>query len=251
MLRVAVLETETVAKDIIFELAKVLSNHPFTFTHFTKISAFAKADTNAFFDIVFFNEMFETQRVSASFIENAPKRIVVYCKNEVAENLKDIHAMGRIIYLNRKHVKQECHRLQHHFEHLLRSHDEYFLSYNNVHIPLRMQEIYYIEKLDKSLIYHTSRGEFRERKTMNEAQHLFESYDFLRIHSSYLVNVMFITKIDKDLVELSNHEALPLARARKNEVFEAMRSLIHRGETDYANNLPKKPLLFTGNINKL
>ena len=85
----------------------------------------------------------------------------------------------------------------------------------------------YIEKIDKQLIYHTQKGEFKERKNMKDAYMEFEPYDFLRIHSSYLVNMRYITKIDSDSVYLQKI-ALPFARNRKQEVRRKMESYIHK-----------------------
>lgn len=218
MLRIAILEKEQITKDIIFELSKVMDDLEWSFAHFTKISAFAKADAKQFFDIVFFNETFITPRISAAFVESEVKRIVIYCMDHEIRNAK-AYERGRILSLDRRNIKAEIKRIQPHLTSLLRSHKEYVLTYNNVFIPLRMQDIYYIEKSEKSLIYHTIRGEFRERKTMSEAQAHFEQYDFIRIHASYLVNSMYISKIKQDLLELQTHIKLPISRTRKKEVI--------------------------------
>lgn len=228
MLRIAVVEKEAVAKDIIFEIAKVLDKHTWTFEHFTKISSFAKADAGMFFDMVFFNEIFDTNRVHASFITNDPKRIVIFCMNKVSERMLDPCKTSRILYMERRHVLDEVLRLSDNFHSLLKSHEEYLLSYNNVHIALRMHEILYIEKSEKNVIYHTLRGEFSERRTMQEAQNIFHAFDFVRIHASYLINSSFILKISNNMMELTNHEELPIAKARKKEVIDWFHEYVQR-----------------------
>lgn len=220
MLRIAILEKENTAKDLVFECAKLLQELEWTFSHYTKISEFAKAEERYSFDIVCFNEVFHTARVSASFIEHHPKRIIIYCMESLSEAQKEECPTGRIIYINRHHIKQEMERIKDHLLTLLRSHKEYMLSYNNVLIPLRMQDILYVEKKEKNLIYHTVRGSFKERKTMSQAEQAFSHYDFLRIHASYLVNVQHIVKIQTELVELDNKETLPIARARRKAVID-------------------------------
>lgn len=220
MIRIAFLEKENTAKDLVFECAKVLQEIEWTFSHYTKISEFAKAEERFHFDIIFFNEVFHTPRISTSFIEHHPKRIVVYCMNQLTKSQKEEYPTGRILYINRTQVKSEMERIKEHLLSLLRSHKEYLLSYNNVLVPLRMQDIYYIEKHEKNLIYHTTRGIFKERKTMTQAEQYFAMYDFLRIHASYLVNVQRIIKIQSEFVELDTHEVLPIARARRKEVID-------------------------------
>lgn len=220
MLRIAILEKEQSAKDVIFECAKILHEMEWTFSHFTKISEFAKAEEKYNFDIVFFNEVFHTTRISHSFVERYPRRIIIYCMEEISEaQLLDCHS-GRILYIDRNHIKEEMKRIQPHLLSLLRAHKEYLISYNKLLIPMRMQDIYYIEKNEKNVIYHTIRGIFKERKTMLEAELYFKDYDFLRIHASYLVNVQHITKVQNDIVTLDNQIELPIARARKKEVIE-------------------------------
>lgn len=51
-------------------------------------------------------------------------------------------------------------------------------AYNNVEIPLRIADILYIEKEDKFLVYHTKRGEFRERKSMKAARSILRKITF-------------------------------------------------------------------------
>ena len=111
-----------------------------------------------------------------------------------------------------------------------RGEEEYLLSYNYVQVPIKYRDIFYIEKIDKQLIYHTQKEEFKERKNMKDAYMEFEPYDFLRIHSSYLVNMRYITKIDSDSVYLQKI-ALPFARNRKQEVRRKMESYIHKSKT--------------------
>lgn len=220
MLKIAVLEKETVAKDLIFECAKMLNEIEWTFSHFTKISEFAKADQLGTFDVVFFHELFYTPRVSSSFVERFPTRVVIYCMEQLSDIQKELYPMNRILFIDRRQVKEEMLRIKDHFLTLLRSHKEYLLSYNGLIVPIRIQDIYYIEKSNKNLIFHTARGTFQERKTMMQAEAYFHTYDFIRIHASFLVNVQHILKIQNDMMELTHHEILPIARARKKEIID-------------------------------
>lgn len=220
MLRVAILEKEQVAKDIIFELAKVLEGIDWGFAHFTKISEFAKAEKKQTYDVVFFNEMFHKPRISATFIEPYAHRVVVYTMSHLQDALKEVYPTSRILFIERSCIKQELEKYHNHLRMLLKSREEYILSYNSVIVPLPIQDIFYIEKSDKYVIYHTTHGAFQERKTMSEAQAIFTEYDFIRIHASYLVNVSYIVKITLESIQLSNKIELPIARARKKEIID-------------------------------
>ena len=227
MLRIAILEKEQIAKDIIFECAKILGEWEWSFAHFTKISGFAHADERRKFDCLIMNELFNTPRVSASFIDTYSSRIVIYCMDSLTAAMKH-QTSGRIIYIDRRQIKQEMNRIENHLLTLLHSRKEYLLSYANLLVPIQLQDIYYIEKSEKKLIYHTRKGIFKERKTMAQAEQVFASYDFVRIHASFLVNVAHVTQITKDEMMLSNNEKLPIARARRKEVVDWFHEYVDR-----------------------
>lgn len=223
MLRVAVLEKEMVAKDIIFELGKRLEQE-WTFRYFTKISEFAKAWEQAPFQIVFFHERFNIDRVTKTFVLPNIETMFIYTMEGILP--QDFHAkFQRILYMKQTNIKQEFERIYPQIQDFLNINKEFLFSYHNVSIPLKMSDIFYIEKEDKQLVYHTRRGDFRERKTMKKAWDDMQAYNFLWIHASYMVNVQYIIKIECDLVYLANVQ-LPLARARKQTVLNQLRGNI-------------------------
>ena len=87
-----------------------------------------------------------------------------------------------------------------------------------------MHEIYYLEKDNKNIIYHTKKGDFSERKSMKDVEDYFSQYGFIRIHSTYMVNFTHIDRVETEFVYLKN-EALPIARARRNDVYIKMKEL--------------------------
>ena len=80
MLRVAILETEEVAKDIMFEMASVQQKQEFAFHAFRKISELATAQEEKEFHIIVFHQKFEIPRITQSFVLNNPQRIIIYTK---------------------------------------------------------------------------------------------------------------------------------------------------------------------------
>ncbi|MEG2506771.1 MAG: LytTR family DNA-binding domain-containing protein [Longicatena sp.] len=218
MLRVAILETQEVAKDIMFELSSLLQKEEWAFQYFTKISQLANAEKEKEFQVIIFHEKFEIPRISQAFVLNKPSRIVIYTKMKVEKALKEILPFARIFYIDRKDIKEELNRIAPFIDVLLKNQEEYLFSYNNIKVPLKINDIYYIEKQDKYLIYHTRRGEFRERKTMKEAIVFFQSYHFIAIHASYLVNLQYVTQISTDTMSLQD-TLLPISRSRKGEVI--------------------------------
>lgn len=227
MLRVAILEVEDVAKDIMFELVATLPTQELLFHHYTKISQFASDENEKEFQIIVFHEKFEVPRVTQSFVLNNSRRIILYTKAKLSMSEKEILPFARIFYIKRNAIKQELKRISQAIEFLLKNQEEYLFSYKNVNVPLKITDIYYIEKQDKYLIYHTKRGEFRERKSMKEACAYFAQYHFLWTHVSYLVNLQYVTQIEQDFVVLCKQH-LPLARARRADVMAQMRAYVKR-----------------------
>lgn len=227
MLRIAILENEETAKNIMFELAVLLKEEDCVFSYFSRISQFAKADIEKEYHVVIFHEKLEIPRVTQSFVMAKPQRIVIYSKSKLTPSQKEILPFARILYVERNNIKEELRRIAPYVKKLVMNQEEYLFSYNNVKVPLKISDIYYIEKEDKSLIYHTKRGEFRERKNMKDAHEFFRHYNFLWIHVSYLVNMDYIRQINGDMVLIANEE-LPIARAKKAEVMQVFRSFIIR-----------------------
>lgn len=225
MIRLAILETEEVAKELLFELMTQLKHREWEFSHFTKISDFAKEDEKKEYNIVIFHEKFDTPRITQSFILSKPKRIVLYTEDVMKPAMKQRHPFQRIFYVDKHHMKNELGKVCPLIELLLKKEEEYVFHYNNVTVPLKISDIYYIEKEDKYLVYHTRRGEFRERKNMKDIVVYFKPFDFLWIHSSYLVNTQYITRIETDRLYIKKIE-LPISRAHKRQVIDTMHNVI-------------------------
>lgn len=64
MLRIAILENEEAAKNIMFSLAQYLQEEDCCFYCFKKISQFAKAEAEKEFHVVIFHEKMEVPRIT-------------------------------------------------------------------------------------------------------------------------------------------------------------------------------------------
>ena len=104
----------------------------------------------------------------------------------------------------------------------LRGKEEYVFSYNNVKVILSMNDIYYLSKEDKLVCFHTRRGLFSERASMNDMAERFAPYGFERIHASFLVNMHHVFGVESDTVLMDQQDRLPLARSRKQQFLGIM-----------------------------
>ena len=88
-------------------------------------------------------------------------------------------------------------------------------------ININIDEIMYIEgNKNYQTIYLKNGSSFDVRLSMGELEDKLRDKGFIRIHKGYLVNHLFIRKIVKVDVLLTNNKILPLASKRKEEIME-------------------------------
>lgn len=220
MLRIAIVDTEDMTKEIVFALRMAYSED-FVFHYYTKLSVLNKDQQELGFQVIFLHKKFDTSRVHSAFVEQQRNRLVVFCDKgeQVSKGL-----YSNVMHINRSDIRQEMPRVVKFIGQILKSEQHYLFSYNHVSVALKINEIYYIEKDNKNSIYHTKKGMFSERKSMKDVENYFAPYGFIRIHSTYLVNFAHIDRMETDMLYL-HHEALPIARARRNDVFMKIKAL--------------------------
>lgn len=221
MLRIAIIEKDTFAKDLIFALSKIMDDE-FSFVHFEKISEFIKQKKAKDYDVIILNEAYNNIRVTSALDYQKSNAVVIYCSEEEIE--KNFSPYTRIFTIYVKEYMRDLKKIKPFLQERLNSHKEYFFNYNGVKIRLKYHDIYYIEKEEKNLVYHTKMGNFHERGSIAKKSIELEPYDFIRIHSGIIVNYEYIFKVDNDEVELINHEILPVSRSRKAHLTEYIRS---------------------------
>ncbi len=83
---------------------------------------------------------------------------------------------------------------------------------------LEIKEIIYIEKEKNYIIFHTQRGEYKERSTIDARAVNLMNRNFLRPHIGYLVNVRFIDELLPDSIRLINGIVIPVTKKYRKEV---------------------------------
>lgn len=106
MLRIAILENEDAAKNIMFSLAQYLQEEDCCFYCFKKISQFAKVEKEKEFHVVVFHEKMEIPRVTQSFVLNKPQRIIIYTKTRLRETEQQILPFTVFSMLNGEGYRQ-------------------------------------------------------------------------------------------------------------------------------------------------
>ncbi len=87
---------------------------------------------------------------------------------------------------------------------------------------LPSRQVMYVEVSNHDLIYHTENDTYRARGSLAKLEPLLQGRPFLRISSSHLVNLQYLSAISGNAITLSNGELLWVSRARKASVMAAI-----------------------------
>ena len=217
MIRVAFLEYEREVKDIVYLMSKTFVENDWTFRTYTKASDLMKGLKNESYQIFVFDEIFKTPRIESVFVHDNPKSLFIFVVENKYRYLKE-DQRGRVLYIERDRIQEQYEEIQ---DSILKQSIQtnlYRLTYNGVDVNLPYEEIYYLEKIDKMVYFHTKKGEFHQRINMSQLETLFSPYGFLRVHVSFLVNEKHIASWYKDEVELTTGKRIPLSRQQKRKI---------------------------------
>ena len=76
-------------------------------------------------------------------------------------------------------------------------------------------DIYYLETRSRMLYYHTSKGEFAARASLQSAEKQLAEYHFVRCNQCYLVNLAYVKGIENDFALVRNDRLEISRRQRK------------------------------------
>ncbi len=213
MIKIALLENEHTAKEIIYALGMLLNKHEWLFRCYLKASELAAAQQQEHFDLIILNEKFNNPRAESVFVKPYEDRIIVYVDHGAMEAVHDERHQTFIVRSSQ--IAWDLFAIADKLFHRLSGKEEYIFSYNKVKVILNINDIYYLSKEDKLVCFHTRRGLFSERASMNEMEKRFAPYGFQRIHASFLVNMHHVFGVEGDMVLLDQQEQLPLSRSNR------------------------------------
>lgn len=80
----------------------------------------------------------------------------------------------------------------------------------------------YLETYNRNVKLHTDKGGVISYKKMRELEAELTEAHFLRCHSSYLVNLLFVKRVGKLELELTTGEKLPISQPKRKLVMEKL-----------------------------
>lgn len=82
-----------------------------------------------------------------------------------------------------------------------------------------IQDIYYVEVLNHTLIYHTGSGDYSERGAIKDRQMVLEKHDFVRCSNSFLINMRYVEYLTQSTVVIKGR-GIPIGKTKKKEFLE-------------------------------
>ncbi|MCR4674014.1 MAG: LytTR family DNA-binding domain-containing protein [Lachnospiraceae bacterium] len=107
----------------------------------------------------------------------------------------------------------------------LQSDKKIIITSDGAKILFQSKEIQYVEVLDHKLIYHTIRGDYSTYGTMSKAAAELKDSGFTFCNKSFLVNMKYVTKVEKYTVTVGNAQ-LQISHPRKKGFMEELSAYI-------------------------
>lgn len=95
-------------------------------------------------------------------------------------------------------------------------------------VRLEIRQIYYVEIQSRLLHYHTELGEFVLRGTMQSVEQELTKHHFVRCNYWYLVNLMYVTEVRKDVAVVAGNE-LAISRRNRTAFMTALTNYVGGG----------------------
>lgn len=214
MFRIAIVETDTISKDLLFEIGKILQDYDWTFSCFPSIMDFFKKEKCTTFDVVILHEQYQTNRIYESLIKHKTYQVIFTYDHVIHQLFPDVS------YLSRKNISSQTSYLKDLILPIIKRQEPSFMFDREISFMIKPDDIQYIEKQDKLLIFHTSRGELKSRGNMIDMVSYYKEFDFIQTHVSYLVNMQFIFGLDHYEIIMKDYTRIPISRHRHKKIKE-------------------------------
>lgn len=88
-------------------------------------------------------------------------------------------------------------------------------------VMISTSQLLYVESVGHRCIFHTEKGNFYQYSSLSDLEEKLEGNQFMRCNNSFLINPLFVAKINKDSIVIAGNE-IPIARARKKVFMEKL-----------------------------
>ncbi len=96
-------------------------------------------------------------------------------------------------------------------------------------VTIKYSELIYISSDDHFLEFGTEKEIYNSFGTLKKYEESLNQ-NFYRCHSSYIINLAFVMKLDKNCVIMKNNKEIPISRNRRKEFVQHLQDYYLRGE---------------------
>lgn len=217
-MKIAVCDDDQQDLDLVCSLVRQYDNH-FDLTAFTSAGALMDSFQTVFFDLVFLDIEMESPNgfeVAETLMAQAEKPLVVFVTNSSEYMLRGYGIAFRyltkpITYESVKTVLDSA------LEQIIPQ--KIVLSPKEQTILLSIQDIYYIEIKNHTVMVRTKIGQFEQRGRLKDMEAQLPSAFFSKPHNSYIVNLAEVSSIEAKRLTLTNGDNIPISQ-RNRKPFE-------------------------------
>lgn len=98
---------------------------------------------------------------------------------------------------------------------------ELILNIANGMQRVNIDDIFYVEVINHTLVYHTHRGELTERGAIKEREAILEQHDFARCNNSFLVNLRYVQSMTTGTIVVEGR-SIPIGRTKKKDFLKRL-----------------------------
>lgn len=182
------------------------------------------------FNIIFLDlEMPELDGLeTAKAIRNDDPNVVLVFVTNREDLVFDAFQYSAIAFVRKKRLDEELREVvEHAYRKAMTKLSVHFFKTENGDICFKSDEILYFSSQGHNVrLHHKSGRSYRVFYTLEQLENIVSSEIFVRCHSGILVNCGFIFSIDKEIVVLTNGEAVTLSRHRKKKVKETLQKYL-------------------------
>lgn len=228
MIRIAIVEDETVYKEQLIEYLKEFEQER---SETLKIDTFSDGDEivenyQAQFDIILMDIQmnFMDGMSAAEEIRKIDSEVVIIFITNLAQYAIKGYEVDALDYILKPiSYFQFSERLNRAVERMKRRETQY-LTIKVKGGGFRrfiVSEIYYVESLGHDLIFYTKEGDFHTIGTMKELEKQLSAYHFFRAHKGYLVNLEHVEGMNENCAIVKGNELL-VSRPKRKVFMEAL-----------------------------
>ena len=92
---------------------------------------------------------------------------------------------------------------------------------------IQLDKIVYIEVVHHDVIIHTLNDEIKFRGSLTAIEEKMDKSSFVRIGSSFIVNLMYVEGVVKGQCKLQGDIFLPISRSNKSEFMDKLNSYLN------------------------